>query len=129
MTLVTDFTVIRKEVIFVTTLLERQTAEVTRMPRRSRLVEWVMGIAGVLAAGVGAWMYYVPTDWFLGGLAEGWYLGLFVGAGLLLAAAFGLFARDVLREEGVWTTQSFLATTIAILALAGAVVFGLVWIL
>jgi hypothetical protein len=88
-----------------------------------------MGIAGVLAAGVGAWMYYVPATWFLGGLAEGWYLGMFVGAGLLLAAAFGLVARDMVRDDGVWTTRSFLTAAIAVLALAAAVVFGLVWIL
>jgi hypothetical protein len=116
-------------VIFVTTLLERPQAEVTRMPRRSRTIEWVIGIAGVLAAAVGAWMYYVPTAWFLGGLAEGWYLGMFVGAGVLLAAAFGLFARRMLREDGVWTTQSVTATILAVLALAGAVFFGLVLIL
>jgi hypothetical protein len=116
-------------VIFVTTLVERPTTEITRMPPRSRIIEWVMGIAGVLAVGVGAWMYYVPTTWFLGGLAEAWYLGMFVGAGLLLAAAFGLFARDVLREDGVWTTRAFLAAALAVIALTGAVVFGLVWIL
>ena len=67
--------------------------------------------------------------WFLGGLAEGWYLGMFVGAGLLLAAAFGLVARDMVRDDGVWTTRSFLTAAIAVLALAAAVVFGLVWIL
>jgi hypothetical protein len=120
---------IRKEVIFVTTLLERQTTEITRMPRRSRVSEWVLGLIGVVAAGVGVWMYYVPTTWFLGGLAEGWYLGMFVGAGLLLAAAFGLVARDMVRDDGVWTTRSFLTAAIAVLALAAAVVFGLVWIL
>ncbi|HEU4915656.1 MAG TPA: hypothetical protein VFV13_03750 [Acidimicrobiia bacterium] len=112
-----------------TTLLERDTAEITRVPERSGVTEWVLGILGVVAAGVGLWMYYVPTTWFLGGLAEGWYLGAFVGAGLLLAAAFGLFARRILHEDGVWTTQSVMATGLSVLALAGAIVFGLVWIL
>jgi hypothetical protein len=116
-------------VIFVTTLLERPRTEVTRMPRRSHVTEWVIGIAGVLAAAVGTWMYFVPTTWFLGGLAEGWYLGLFVAAGLLLAVAFGLFARRMLREDGQWTTQSVTATIVGVLALAGALFFGLVWIL
>jgi hypothetical protein len=120
---------IRKEVIFVTTLLERQTTEITRMPRRSRVSEWVLGIIGVVAAGVGVWMYYVPTTWFLGGLAEGWYLGMFIGAGLLLAAAFGLFAQRILREDGLWTTQTVVATGMAVLALAAAIFFALVWIL
>ena len=99
------------------------------MPRRSRPIDWVIGIAGVLAAAVGAWMYYVPTTWVLGGLAAGWHLAMFTGAGLLLAAAFGLFARRMLREDRVWTTQSITATIVAVLALAGAVFCGLVWIL
>jgi hypothetical protein len=113
----------------VTTLLERPKAEVTRMPRRSYITDLVLGIAGVLAAGVGAWMYYVPTDWFLGGLVEGWYLGMFVGAGVLLAAAFGLFARGMLREDRIFTTRVTVMTVIAVLALAGAITFGLIWIL
>ncbi len=85
--------------IFVTTLLERPQAEITRMPTRSHVTEMVTGIAGVLAASVGLWMYYVPTDWFLGGLAEGWYLGMFIAAGLLLGAAFGLYAWKALAPR------------------------------
>jgi hypothetical protein len=119
----------RKEVIFVTTLLERPKTEVTRMPRRTHVTEIVIGAAGVLAAMVGAWMYYVPTDWFLGGLAEAWYLGMFVGAGALLAIAFGLFARNALREDGAWTNRVTGATVIAVLALAAGIAFALVWIL
>ncbi|HEX5696980.1 MAG TPA: hypothetical protein VFZ15_11375 [Acidimicrobiia bacterium] len=112
-----------------TTLLERPKTEVTRMPRRTHVTEIVIGAAGVLAAMVGAWMYYVPTDWFLGGLAEAWYLGMFVGAGALLAIAFGLFARNALREDGAWTSRVTGATVIAVLALAAGIAFALVWIL
>jgi hypothetical protein len=104
--------------------------EVTRMPsRRSTIVEWTIGIVGLLAAGLGAWMYYVPADWFLGGLAAGWYLGLFVAAGLLLAIAFGLAARGMLREDRGWTARVTVMTVLAVLAVAGAVTFGLIWIL
>jgi hypothetical protein len=103
--------------------------EVTRMPRRSLIVEWTMGIAGVLAAGIGAWMYYVPADWFLGGLAEAWYLGFFVGAGVLLAGAFGLIARGMLREDRGFTARVTAMTALAVLAVAGAVTFGLIWII
>ncbi|MGH8871329.1 MAG: hypothetical protein ACRDWS_05085 [Acidimicrobiia bacterium] len=112
-----------------TTLSERSKAEVTRMLRRSRITEWVIGIVGVLTAGVGASMYYVPTTWFLGGLAEGWYLGMLTGAGVLLAVAFGLFARGMLREDRVWTMRVNVMTVLAVLAVAGAVTFGLIWIL
>jgi len=116
-------------VISVTTLTERPTTEITRMPHRSYTTAWVMGIVGLLAAGVGAWMYYVPADWFLGGLDEAWYLGLFIGAGLLLAVAFGLFAQGMLRDDRVWTTRVTVMTVLSVLALAGAVTFGLILIL
>ena len=112
-----------------TTLTQRSTSEVTRMPRRSLIVEWTIGIVGLLTAAVGTWMYYVPADWFLGGLAEAWYLGMFVGAGVLLAIAFGLGARGMLREDRVWTTRVTVMTALAVVALAGAVTFGLIWIL
>jgi hypothetical protein len=49
-----------------TMLHERQVVEVTRVPRGLRLTEWVAGTAGLAAAGVSAWMYFVPADWFLG---------------------------------------------------------------
>ncbi|MGD2102615.1 MAG: hypothetical protein PVG83_10315 [Acidimicrobiia bacterium] len=99
------------------------------MPRRSRITEWVIGTLGVLAAGVGAWMYYVPTDWFLGGLAEGWYFGMFIAAGLLLTAAFGLFAQYAYRHEQEWTMPVTLSTVLAIAAFGGAITFALLWIL
>ena len=113
-----------------TALRETPMAEVTRMPtRRSHLTEWVLGIAGVLAAGVGAWMYYVPTDWFLGGLVEGWYFGMFITAGLLLTAAFGLFARMSYVDDPAWKMRVVVPTLLAIAALGGAITFALIWIL
>lgn len=113
-----------------TALRERPMTEVTRMPtRRSQITEWSLGIAGVLAAGVGAWMYYVPTDWFLGGLVEGWYLGMFIAAGLLLVAAFGVFARMAYVADSAWTMGVLVSTALAVAALGGAVVFALIWIL
>jgi hypothetical protein len=119
-----------KEVISVTALREMPMTEVTRMPaRRSHLTEWVLGIVGVLAAGVGAWMYYVPADWFLGGLAEGWYFGMFIAAGLLLATAFGLFARRVYVEDRAWTTQVVVATALALAGVAAAITFAVILII
>jgi hypothetical protein len=119
-----------KEVISVTALREMPMTEVTRMPaRRSHLTEWVLGIVGVLAAGVGAWMYYVPADWFLGGLAEGWYFGMFIAAGLLLATAFGLFAWRVYVEDRAWTTQVVLATALGLAGVAAAITFAVILII
>lgn len=113
-----------------TALRERPLAEVTRMPtRRTRITEWILGITGVLAAGVGAWMYYVPADWFLGGLVEGWYFGMFIAAGLLLTAAFGLFARMTYVEDSAWTMRVVVPTVLALAAFGGAVTFALFLIL
>jgi hypothetical protein len=74
-------------------------------------------------------MYYVPADWFLGGLAEGWYFGMFIAAGLLLATAFGLFARRVFVEDGAWTTQVVLATALALAGAAAAITFAVILII
>jgi hypothetical protein len=73
-------------------------------------------------------MYYVPADWFLGGLAEGWYFGMFIGAGLLLAIAFGLFARGMLKDDKVWSTRVTAMTILAVLALGAAVTFSVILI-
>lgn len=113
-----------------TALRERSTTEVTRMPaRRSRITEWILGIAGVLAAGVGAWMYYVPTDWFLGGLVEGWYFGMFIGAGLLLTAAFGLFARMAYVDDRDYTARVVVPAVIALAAFGAAITFAAILII
>jgi predicted outer membrane lipoprotein len=74
-------------------------------------------------------MYYVPTDWFLGGSAEAWYFGLFIGAGVLLAAAFGLFAQKAFVDDHMFTTRVTVATVLALVALAGAVTFAVILII
>ncbi len=113
-----------------TALRERPMTEVTRMPtRRSRIAELTFGIVGVLAAGVGAWMYYVPTDWVLGGLVEAWYFGMFIAAGLLLAAAFGLFARMSYVENQDYSTRVVVPTVLALAALGGAITFAAILII
>lgn len=96
---------------------------------RSRMTEWILGTVGVLAAGVGAWMYYVPSEWLLGGLVEGWYFGMFVAAGLLLTAAFGLFARMAFVDDPAWSTGTVVSTALALAALAGAITFAVVLII
>jgi hypothetical protein len=114
----------------VTLLQERTRTEITRVPAASRhLTEWVLGIVGVVAAAVGVYMFYAPANWFLAGLAEAWYLGMLVGAGVVLAAAFGVFARRMYLADRSWTAQVIWGTGLMALALAGAVVFAVIWIL
>lgn len=112
-----------------TVLRERPVTEITRTPTRTHATERVVGSVGLVAAALGAWMYYVPADWFLGGLAEDWYLGMFTGAGALLAAAFGLFASKVRTDEARWTTAATTAALAGVLALAAAVTFAVIWII
>lgn len=119
----------RKEVLSVTLLQERARTEITRVPTASgHVAEWMLGIVGVVAAAVGAYMFYAPANWFLAGLAEAWYLGMFVGAGLTLAAAFGVFACRMYLADRSWTAQVAWATGLMALALAGVVVFAVIWI-
>lgn len=96
------------------------------MPTRSHVTELTLGIVGVVAAAVGAWMYYVPATWFLGGLAEAWFFGVFIGAGVLLTAAFGLFARKAYADGSDWTVGVTVATLLALAALGGAITFALI---
>lgn len=111
-------------------LREAPVREVTPiMRRRSYMYELIVGIVGVLTAGVGAWMYFVPTDWFLGGLAEGWYFGMFIAAGVLLTGAFGMFARTAYVGDRAMTTRAVVATLLALAALGGAITFAVILII
>lgn len=113
-----------------TALRETPMTEVTRMPsRRSPITELILGVAGVLAAGAGAWMYYVPSDWFLGGLVEGWPFAMFIAGGLLLAGAFGLFARMTYADDPAWSARVVAATVLALAALGGAIAFAVILII
>ena len=113
------------------TLLQgRMRTEITRVPPAARhFTEWVLGVVGALAAAVGAYMFYAPANWVLAGLAEFWYLGMFVGADIVLAAALGVFARRAYLADRSWTTQVVFGTGLTVLELAGAVTCAVIWIL
>ena len=112
-----------------TQVLERERTEITRMPVVRHVTEWVTGVMGALTAAIGAYVYYAPTDWFLGDVAESWAFGLFTGAGILLATAFGMFAYQAELEDRHWSVRVVVATALAVAAIAGAATFALIWIL
>lgn len=112
-----------------TQVLERERTEITRTPIVSHVTEWVTGVIGAVAAAIGAYLYYAPNDWFVGDVAEGWAFGLFTGAGVLLATAFGVFARKAYLEDKYLSGRVMVATVLSVAAIAGAVTFALIWIL
>ena len=112
-----------------TLLMEKERTEITRIPVVRHVTEWVTGVIGAVAAAIGAYVYYAPTDWFLGDVAESWAFGLFTGAGILLATAFGVFARKAYLEDKFMSGRVMVATVLSVAAIAGAVTFSLIWIL
>ena len=112
-----------------TQVLERERTEITRIPVVRHVTEWVTGVVGAVAAAIGAYVYYAPSDWFLGDISESWAFGLFTGAGVLLATAFGVFARKAYVEDSHMSGRVMVATVLTVAAIAGAVTFALIWIL
>ncbi len=46
-------------------------------------------------------MYYVPAEWLLGGLAEGWCFGMFITAGRCSRPHSGSSPEDLRRRSGL----------------------------
>ena len=112
-----------------TLLSEKERTEITRVPVMSHVIEWWLGVIGIVAAAVGVYMYYAPTDWILSDLVEHWYFGMFTGAGLLLTTAFGVFARKAFLGDRSWTVRVVTGLVLALLAFGGAVTFATIWII
>ena len=108
---------------------ERLQVEVTPVRAARHAFEWVLGVAGVLVAAVGVYVFYAPPKWFLAGLADSWYLGVFVVADILFAAAFGVFARRAFLVDRTWTAEVVFGTGLMVLELAGAVACAVIWFL
>jgi hypothetical protein len=54
---------------------------------------------------------------------------MFIAGGLLLAAAFGLFARMTYVGDRVWTTPVVVSTVLALAALGGAIAYAVILII
>ncbi|MFZ5847812.1 MAG: hypothetical protein ACOYX5_10560 [Actinomycetota bacterium] len=102
----------------------REHIAVEHLPRmfRNRTVDYTLMLVGALAAAFGAYTYFAPGSWVVGGLSEAWYLGSFIGAGVLLAAGLGLLGASIRDRTGYWTTSAITSFVLGTLALAGAVV-------
>lgn len=102
----------------------KEHVAVVNLPRmfRNRTVDYTLMVVGALAAAFGAYTYFAPDSWVLAGLSEAWYLGSFIGAGVLLTAGFGLLGASIRDRTGYWTTSAITSFVLGTLALAGAVV-------
>lgn len=110
------------------TYLAEKRAELATS-RRERVVDWFMaGLAAFLAL-IGVYTYMVPDTWFLGGLTEGWWLGSWMVAGLLMAVALWDYARMAYRRDGSFTGAEVSGFVFAGMSLLAGIGFMLVWIL
>jgi hypothetical protein len=83
--------------------------------KRVPVLEYALLLGGALLTLLGVYVYYAPTDWVLGDLAEGWYLGSFIVGGLTLSGGFVLFADRMGPAHG---GRSWLVTAGILLASA-----------
>jgi hypothetical protein len=113
----------------VTLLQERMRTEITRVPAATRQVtEWVLSVDGALAAAVGAYMFTprptgsspdLPSP---GSRHVHW-------SRHPARRRIRVFARRAYLADRSWTTQVVSGTGLMILALAGVVIFAVIWIL
>ncbi len=121
-----------------TMLQERQDYDVEQPGTTSTVIEWILGILGVLAVGVGLVLQFAEPEgtlealwwtWNYGDIAEAWKYGLLIGGSLSLSAAFGIASwRSYVGDLGM-TTRAVVTTLLAVVALLAAVAIALTWII
>lgn len=109
----------------------RVATQVEHLPTifRSRTVDYTLLIVGAIIAAFGVYTYYAPADWLWAGLEQGWYLGSFVLGGAFLTAGFAILGASLRDRAGYWTNQAIGSFLLATVALVGAVVAAVVWII
>ena len=121
-----------------TALREREQVSTPGVVSRiGHTTEWITGLVGTVAALIGLWMYYGPSDgtltlfnssWTATDITEGWAFGLLMGGGVLLAAAFGLAAWKLYRRDDEYTTPILSLGLLSLAALAGSVIYLFIWL-
>jgi hypothetical protein len=107
-------------------MLERERIPVRR---RSPLLDYSLIILGAVAALVGLYFQFAPSDWWLAHFSEAYQYGGYTLGGLLLGAGFGAYADRAVEEDGHPSERSATGLALAILAFVGAVTAALFWIL
>ena len=109
-------------------VLERER---TRIPvrRRSPILDYTLIVLGALVALAGLYFQFAPADWWLAYFSEAYQYGGYILGGLILGAGFGVFADRTLEEDGFRSTRVSIGITLAVLAVIGAAVAVLFWVL
>jgi hypothetical protein len=104
--------------------------ERTRIPvrRRSPILNYALIIIGALAALVGVYFQFAPSDWWLADFSEVYQLGGYTLGGLILAAGFGVFADRTFQVDSYPSGRVITGITLAVAAVVGAAVAVLFWI-
>ena len=121
-----------------TSLRERERVSTPEVINRiGHTTEWIVGLIGAVAALIGAWMFYAPSDgtltlfnseWSVTEITEGWAYGLLMGGGVFLAFAFGLYAYKLYRRDSAFTAPVLTLALLSLAAFAGAVIYLFIWL-
>jgi hypothetical protein len=85
-------------------------------------------VLGALAALVGLYFQFAPSDWWLAHFSEAYQFGSYTLGGLILGAGFGVFADRAFKEDGHPSARSETGIGLALLAIVGALTAVLFWI-
>jgi hypothetical protein len=109
-------------------VLERERTHIP-VRRRSPILDYTLIVLGALAALTGLYFQFAPADWWLAHFSEAYQYGCYTLGGLILGAGFGVFADRTLEEDGYRSTRVSTGITLAVLAVIGAALAVLFWVL
>ncbi len=119
------------------TILNEKTRATTMREPAAHVVEWIMGVVGAIAAGIGLLIYHGPADgtlqvfgweWNFGDLDAAWPFSLIVVGGLMLASAFAIFSSREYARHGEGDAGVVAGSILALLALAWSITYFVIWL-
>jgi hypothetical protein len=109
-------------------VLERERTHIP-VRRRSPILDYTLIVVGALAALAGLYFQFAPSDWWLAHFSEAYQYGCYTLGGLILGGGFGVYADRTLEEDGYRSARVVTGITLAVLAVIGAAVAVLFWVL